>query len=117
MEPKILNDGDYIQEGVNPYSGVLLLACTVGEDYDTPKNRILISKDGGWMEFGSSGEGVLSIDSRGGSAFVLGENGTVIQFDWMTSSTQAELRASRRLFQNRAVAGLGPLRRIRVIGG
>jgi len=69
------------------------------------------------MEFGSSGEAVLSVDaSEDGTAYVLGENGTVIEFDWKTAN-QDELRASRKLYVNNIVPNIGPLRRIRLIGG
>ena len=39
---RIFDHDDYIQEGANPASGVVVLACTVGDDYDDPKNRILV---------------------------------------------------------------------------
>jgi hypothetical protein len=112
----LFDKADYIQEGASPVSGTIVLACTVGEDYDNPKNRILVRKSDSWLEFGSSGEAVLSIDaSAEGMAYVLGENGTVIRFDWRATSKDA-LRASRSLFANEAVANIGDLRRIRILG-
>ncbi len=114
--PRILRDDDYIQEGASPAHGIVVLACTVGDDYDNPKNRILLGNDKGWLEFGSSGEPVISIDaSPDGSGYVLGENGTAIRFSWRASTTE-ELRASRALLLNPAVAEIGPLGRIRVLG-
>ena len=47
----MLGPDDYIQEGVNPAPGVVILACTVGDDYDDPQNRILVLKDGNWLDF------------------------------------------------------------------
>jgi len=115
-EFSIFNQDDYIQEGANPALGVIVVACTVGEDYDTPKNRILVRKGETWLEFGSSGEAVVSVDATvDGMAYVLGENGSVIRFDWQAPTTE-ELRASRVLFANDTVARIGPLRRVRVVG-
>lgn len=115
--PNPFGKDDYVQEGVNPSAGVLLLACTVGDDYDNPKNRIILWKDDSSFEFGSSGEAVLSIDATDdGNAFVLGENGTVIQFRWKGVTTQEELRSSRSLIINDAVVNIGPLRRLRLVG-
>lgn len=108
--------GDYVQEGVNPAAGVLALACTVSDDGDRPRNRILLLRNDRWLDFTSSGEAVLSIDADAhGAAYVLGEHGTVIEFSWH-AGTQEELRASRRLHINGATADLGPLRRLRVLG-
>jgi hypothetical protein len=113
---RIFDHDDYIQEGASPASGVIVLACTVGDDYDDPKNRILVRKEETWLEFGCRGEAVLSTDaSANGMAYVLGENGTVIRFDWRAATTD-ELRASRSLFVNPAVVEIGPLRRIRILG-
>ncbi len=118
MSPRdtLFGQDDYIQEGASPAASTIVLACTVGEDYDKPKNRILVRKSESWLEFGSSGEAVLSIDASGdGMAYVLGENGTVIRFNWR-AATRDELRASRSLIVNEAVSSIGPLRRIRVLG-
>lgn len=107
----------YIQEGVSPKTGIIIVACTIGDDYDNPKNRVGVKKDAVWLEFGLSGEAILSIDaSADGLAYVLGENGTIVRFNWDTPLTKDELRASRSLFTNPTVSGLGPLRRLRVIG-
>jgi hypothetical protein len=107
----------YIQEGVSPVPGVVIVASTIGDDYDNPKNRIGVRKQDSWLEFGLSGEAVLSIDATDdGLAYVLGENGTVVRFNWQTPGTKDELRASRKVFANAAVARIGPLRRIRVLG-
>ena len=112
-----LRTDDYIQEGANPGPGVLVLACTVGEDYDNPKNRILLLRDDSWLDFSSSGDSILSVDATAeGAAYVLSENGSVIQFDWRTPMNQADLKKSRKLFANTRASSLGPLRRIRVVG-
>lgn len=107
----------FIQEGVSPASGVIIVACTIGDDYDNPKNRIGVRKQGGWLEFGLSAEAILSVDAADdGSAYVLGENGSVVRFDWKSPTTRDELKASRKAYANAAVANIGPLRRIRFIG-
>lgn len=107
----------YIQEGVCPAPGVLIAACTVGDDYDSPKNKVGVRKDGGWIDFGLSKEAILSVDAdESGAAYLLGENGSVVAFDWRTPSTQAELKASRQAWRNAAVEDLGPLRRLRLLG-
>lgn len=108
----------FIQEGVSPVPGVVIAACTVGDDEDAPKNRVGIRQDGEWLEFSLSDEAILSVDATpGGEAYVLGENGTVVRFDWKTPKTRDALRASRKLFTNGAVHDQGPLRRLRVLGG
>lgn len=107
----------FIQEGVSPAPGIIIAACTVGDDYDTPKNRVGVRKQDFWLEFGLSAEAVLSVDAADdGLAYVLGENGSVVRFAWRAPTTRDELRASRRAFGNAKVAGIGPLRRIRIIG-
>jgi len=114
----IFTKDDYIQEGVNPSPGILIVACTVGDDEDDPKNRIALKTNESWLEFGFMGEAVLSIDAaKNGMGYVLGENGSVIQFDWRASQSRDMLRASRNLFVNNSVSENGPLRRIRIIGG
>jgi hypothetical protein len=111
----IFKEGDFIQEGVSPSKDVLLLACTVGDDYHNSKNRILVLKNESWLDFFTSGEAVLSIDAtKTGMAYVLGENGTIVQFDWR-SETQDSLKTSRVLYVNSSVPNLGPLRRVRII--
>ncbi|ESS70640.1 hypothetical protein MGMO_120c00270 [Methyloglobulus morosus KoM1] len=107
---------DYIQEAVSPMSGVLIMTCTVGDNYDDPINRILELRNGSWMEFGLAGEVFLSIDAKkDGKAYVLGEGGTVFRFNWL-AETQEELKASRVLIENSIVEEIGPLRQIRVVG-
>lgn len=113
----ILDEDDYVQEGVNPAPGVLVLACTVGDDYDEPDNRILVLRDGTWFDFNVGGDVLMSVDGTpDGTAFVLGENGSVIQLDWRTPATSSEMEATSRRFDN-PQARLGPLRTIRVMGG
>ncbi|AKF85752.1 hypothetical protein MFUL124B02_15765 [Myxococcus fulvus 124B02] len=107
----------FIQEGVSPAPGVVIASCTVGDDEDAPRNRVGVRRDGAWLDFGLSGEAVLSVDAtEAGLAWVLGENGTVVRFDWKTPATQEALKASRKMFQNPSVSTLGPLRRLRVLG-
>jgi hypothetical protein len=114
---QVLNVDDFIQEGANPAPDVFVLACTVGDDYDNPKNRVIVYRRGEILEFGVSGASVLSVDaSVGGHAYVLLENGSVVKFDWLHPTTTAELKASRVLMQNPSVEDLGPMRRIRILG-
>jgi hypothetical protein len=112
----VLGADDFIQQGASPAKGVVLLACTVGDDYDDPKNRVLILQDGTWLEFGSAGDALLGIDATpDGDAFVLGEDGSVIEFDWRHKDVET-LRASRKLHLNPAVDKFGPLRNLRILG-
>lgn len=114
----IFTHDDYIQEGVSPAQGVIILACTIGDDDENAKNRVAIRKNDLWLDFGLSKEVILSIDAKeDGLAYVLGENGSVVQFNWKTPESREELKASRRVFANSAVANIGPLRRIRFVGG
>ncbi|QSQ18306.1 hypothetical protein JY572_18740 [Myxococcus landrumensis] len=109
--------GAFIQEGVSPTPGVLIAACTIGDDYDDPKNRVGVRRQDSWLEFDLSGEAVLSVDATDdGWAYVLGENGTVVRFNWKAPKTKDKLKASRTLFPNEPVYDIGPLRRLRVLG-
>lgn len=110
-------EGAFIQEGVSPVAGIIIAACTVGDDYDNPKNRIGVRKQDVWLEFGVSAEAILSVDAAiDGSAYVLGENGSVVRFDWKSPTTREALKASRKAYANAAVGNIGPLRRIRILG-
>lgn len=112
----LLKADDFIQQGASPAKGVVLLACTVGDDYDDPKNRILVLQDGVWLEFATAGSAALGIDaSPNGDAFVLAEDGAVLEFDWRHKD-QAALKASRKLYPNDPVDKLGPLRNLRILG-
>ncbi|MDQ0588990.1 hypothetical protein [Variovorax paradoxus] len=115
--PKVLKRLDYIQEGANPAPGVVLLGCTVGDDYDNPDNRVLVVRDGALAAFSFGGDELVSIDATaGGTGYALGENGTVIRFDWLGGTSDAALAPSLQRFSNPAVQDLGPLRRLRLLG-
>lgn len=115
--PKVLKRLDYIQEGANPALGVVLLGCTVGDDYDSPDNRVLVIRDDAVAAFSFGGDELVSIDATaGGAGYALGENGTLIRFDWLGGTTDAALSQSIQRFSNPAVENLGPLRRLRVLG-
>jgi hypothetical protein len=115
--PKALKRQDYIQEGANPAPDAVVLACTVGDDYDNPRSRVIVVRGDLALSFDFSGEEVVSIDATAdGIGHVLGENGTVIRFDWRTPASDAELRQSLQRFANPAVEDLGPLRRLRLLG-
>jgi hypothetical protein len=114
---EFLRDDDFIQEGASPAAGVLILACTVGDDYDSPKNRVVLLRGDSWLDFGYSGGVLLSADAAtDGTAYVLSDRGAVIQFDWRAPSNQVELKATRQLLLNDLADSLGPLRRIRRLG-
>jgi len=120
MPAKTLSDllqaDDFVQQGASPAKGVVLLACTVGDDYDNPKNRTLVLQDGVWLEFTSEGDALLGVDaSPEGDAYVLGEDGSVIEFDWRKKDV-ASLRASRKLYLNNEADKWGPLRQLRILG-
>ena len=68
------------------------------------------------LSFELSGASAVSIDAaEDGRAYLLGDNGTVVSFDWQTPATSAELEASAKRVDNPAVEDLGPLRRLRVL--
>lgn len=111
-----LSDDDFVQECANPDLGVLLLACTVGDDDDNPRSRMVVVRDGGWLDFTVSGDAFVSVDAYSdGRAFVLGEGGAVIEFDWRAPA-QPQLKASVRIVRNDRADALGPLRRLRIVG-
>lgn len=115
--PKAVGRNDYIQEGANPAPDVVLLACTLGDDYDNPMSRVIVVRGDLVLAFDFEGEEVVSIDADGaGAAWVLGENGTVMRFDWRTPASSADLAASAQRIANPAVEDLGPLRRLRLLG-
>lgn len=109
-------DDAYIQEGTSPALGVVLACSTVGDDDENPRTRVGVRRSNGWLTFGVSGFGALSLDaSTSGAAYVLAESGAVVSFDW-TRTDLAELKASRTLTENPAVEDEGPLRRLRLLG-
>lgn len=115
--PKVLKRDDYIQEGANPAAGVVLLACTVGEDYDNPRNRVHVVRDAVVATFEFGEDEVVSIDaSAEGGAWVLGENGSVITFDWRTADDNVALARMVRRYIIDGVEGEGPLCRLRLLG-
>lgn len=113
---ELLKPDVFVQQGASPTKGVVLLACTVGDDYDDPKNRILVMQEGAWLYFGSSGTAIIGIDaSQNGDAFALNEDGSVIAFDWRPRDIET-LRASRKLCENDAVDEYEPMRNLRILG-
>lgn len=99
--PKVLKRLDYIQEGANPAPGVVLLGCTVGDDYDNPDNRVVVVRDDAVAAFSFGGDELVSIDAAaGGAGYALGENGTLISFDWLGGTTDAALAQSLQRFAN-----------------
>lgn len=118
IDSEILGSEDCIQESANPESGTLILACTMGDDYDNQKNRVILIRNDEEIEFGASGSAVVSIDtSTNGLAYVLMEDGPVVEFNWKMPKNQDDLKSSRKLFLNDEALENGPLRRIRIIGG
>lgn len=115
--PKVLKRPDYIQEGANPAPGVVLLGCTVGDDYDDPDNRVIVVRDDAATAFSFGDDELVSIDATaGGTGYALGENGSLISFDWRGATSDAALAQSLQRFSNPAVDDLGPLRRLRLLG-
>lgn len=114
---KILKRDDYIQEGANPASGAVLLACSVGDDDERPRSRVIVLRDGVALSYAFEDDALTSIDAApDGSAWALGENGHVIRFDWRTPASDAELAASVQRFTIDGVEDKGPLRRLRLLG-
>lgn len=60
--------------------GLPIAACTAGNDYDDPKNRGVRRQDS-WL-ISTCREAVLVDATDDGWAYVLGENGTVVRFNW-----------------------------------
>ncbi|MCL2653221.1 MAG: hypothetical protein FWD63_05490 [Propionibacteriaceae bacterium] len=115
--PEALGDDDCIQEGVNPAPNVLLLACTVGDDWDNSLSRVIVLRGDLVLSFDFEGEEVASIDANSaGVAYALGEDGTVVRFDWRTPSSDAELAASVQKIIIPEVEDNGPPRRLRLLG-
>jgi hypothetical protein len=116
LDADFLTDA-YIQDGASPSRGIVIAAATVGDDYDSPKNRVGVRRNGTWVSFGLSGDAVLSVDAaESGQAYVLFEHGNLVQFDWRASSNDDSLKNSRRLIKNAAPTPLGPLRCVRILG-
>lgn len=106
----------YIQEGMSPTPGVIVACATVDDDDDNPETRIGVRRNDGWLKFGVEGDAGLSVDTHeSGMAFVLGESGAVVQFDW-TATDLSALKNSRALVENPKAEDEGPLRRLRVLG-
>lgn len=106
----------YIQEGMSPTPGIVVVCATVGDDDDNPQTRIGVRRDNAWLKFGFDGDAGLSVDTHeSGKAYVLGESGAVVQFDWKASD-QSALKNSGVLIENPKAEDEGPLRRLRVLG-
>lgn len=107
--PKILKRDDYIQEGCNPANGVVLLACSVGDDDEVPCSRVVVVRDGLALSYLLEGDQLTSIDAApDGSSWALGENGLVIRFDWRTPSSDVELAATVEHYKINGVEDEGP---------
>ncbi len=117
-EAHLLSDGAFIQEGCAPTDDLLLVACTVGDDEDNPKNELVLISSKHRLRFGFEGEAFVSVDWHAdGTAFVLGEEGSVIRFTWRDIASEKALKQSRELFENEQAVEAGPMRRIRVVDG
>jgi len=116
LSDKKFIEAAYIQEGMSPEPGVVVVCATVGDDDDNPETRLGVRSSRGWIEFGIDGFSGLSVDTHpSGFGCALGESGAVIKFDW-TAKDQAALEDSATLFENARVDEEGPLRRIRILG-
>lgn len=114
----ILSKDAFIQEGCAPNDDVLILACTIGEDTDDPKNEVYLVTTKHQLHFGFAGEALVSVDwHTDGTAFVMGNEGSVIRFHWSEISSEKDLKDSRELFENTHAVEIGPMRRIRIIDG
>jgi hypothetical protein len=115
---RLLSDDAFIQEGCAPTDDLLMVACTVGDNYDDPDNELVLFSSEHLFRFGFVGEAVVSVDwHTDGTAFTLGESGTVIRFNWRDIASEKELKDSRELFENEQAVETGPMRRLRVIDG
>lgn len=106
----------YIQEGMCPSPGVIVVCATIGDDEDDPQSCIGIRRDGNWIELAFDGDACLSTDTdESGAGYALGESGALVKFDWRAVSQDA-LDDSGELIENPEAEELGPLRRLRVLG-
>jgi hypothetical protein len=117
-QTRLLSEEAYIQEGCAPTDDLLMVACTVGDDYDDPQNEVVLFSSDYIFRFGFAGETLVSIDwHTDGSAYAMGEEGSVIRFTWRDIDSERELKDSRELLENEQAAETGPMRRLRVIDG
>lgn len=107
----------FIQEGVNPTNGVVILISSIGDNYDNPQNRIHLIKNNKKFEFGLNGIELISIDaSSDGKTYALCDDGAVLKFNWLKPKNTKELKKSAEIIENLISEDIGPLRRIRIIG-
>lgn len=86
--------------------------------HDDPDNEVVLISSDGVFRYGFAGEALVSIDcAADGTAYAMGEEGSVIRFAWSQVQSDEVLRASRELIENDDAAATGPMRRIRVIAG
>lgn len=115
---QLLSDDAFIQEGCAPTDDLLMVACTVGDNYDDPQNELVLFSSEHLFRFGFAGESFVSVDWHSdGTAFTMGEEGSVIRFNWRDIVSEKELKDSRELFENKQAVETGPMRRLRVIDG
>lgn len=89
-----------------------------GEDEEEQENRVLILKEGKALEFGTTGDALVSIDATpDGMAYVLAEQGDVFAFNWQSPTSKKALKAGIEIFENDTAYETGPLRRLRILGG
>jgi hypothetical protein len=114
---EVLKPDEFIQDGSNPAPGVLILACTIGEDDENAKNRVLLRKGDSWLDFAVTGYPICSVDATpDGNAQVLDQGGALIRFNWRTPATRPALKATVEVLENDLAESIGPLRRVRVLG-
>ncbi len=117
-ETRLLSDDAFIQEGCAPTDDLLMVACTIGDNYDDPQNELVLFSSERLFRFGFAGEALVSVDwHTDGTAFTMGEEGSVIRFSWRDISSEKKLKDSRELFENEQAVETGPMRRLRVVDG
>lgn len=117
-ETRVLSEASFIQEGWAPTDDTLMLACTIGDDYDDQDNEVVLLTSESALRFGFVGEALVSIDGDpDGLAYAVGEEGTVLCFRWRGVTSERELKASIELVENDDAVEIGPIRRIRLIAG
>jgi hypothetical protein len=115
---RVLSDDSFIQEGWVATDDILLLACTIGDDSDDQHNEVVLLTSDAALRFGFAGEALVSIDGApDGRAYVVGEEGTVLSFQWRGVASERELKDSIDLVENDEAVEIGPIRRVRVIAG
>ncbi|MEP5761899.1 MAG: hypothetical protein ABJ327_21825 [Litoreibacter sp.] len=118
LDTNLLSEGAFIQEGSISKTNTMMLACTIGDiDYDDAVSELVLNTGAESLRLRVQNEYFVSVDhTEKGDAFVMGEHGTVIRFNWKDATSIETLKSSRHLYPNPLAADTGPMRRLRIAG-